>query len=56
MTVVNTASFVIQGKVDGSGVWDVGQLAELKVLICLPYIIIIATYIHSAKQIVSICL
>ena len=28
--VINTASYVIQGKIDGT-VWNVGQLAELKV-------------------------
>ena len=32
ITVINTASFVIQGKINNS-VWDVGQLDELKVAI-----------------------
>ena len=30
ITVINAASFVIQGKITDS-VWNVGQLAELKV-------------------------
>ena len=32
ITVVNTASFVIQGNINDT-VWNVGQLAELKVTI-----------------------
>ena len=32
ITVINTASFVIQGKINDS-VWNVGQLAEFKVFI-----------------------
>ena len=41
ITVVNTASFVIQGKIDDI-VWNIGQLAELKVATLSDHVIYIS--------------
>lgn len=50
IAVVNTASFVIQGNIKSS-VWNVGQLAELKVRVASYYYITQFTYISYGSYI-----